>query len=293
MNLIKQPVMQLVLSSVIFGLGATFVVFIDLSATIIAFYRLFIGVFLFGGVLLFFRQSFRIAVKPLCFAALAGIFLGVDLSLWNTSILTIGPGIATILNSLQVFFMAAFGMLLYKEKANNGFLISLLVTFVGVVLLSHHEIVGQQAGLYGVTVGVLSGGAFAASMLCLRIAVQHAKDGLVKVMFYGSIGGALTTGIWGVLANERFMTATADGFMMMIAYAVFVHVIAWFLMAKSMPHVSVALVGLIFCLEPVVAFVVDVTFLAKAMTVLQFVGAVLTLLAIYLGSQFSKKKHEQ
>lgn len=284
----RQPIVQLTLSSTILGLGAVLVVFIDLSAVAIAFYRLFIGAIIFASILLLRRQSLHIDAKTGLFASLAGIFFAFDLSLWNASILSVGPGIATILNSLQVFFMAAFAMLLYKEKANGRFLLSLFVTFIGVVLLSRQEINTQEQGLYGIIAGVLSAVAFAASMVCLRVAALQSKDGLVKMMFFASVAGSLTTAIWIALADDGFTIKTSQDMVMMLAYAIFVHVIAWFLMAKSMPKVSVALVGLVFCLEPVVAFVVDIGFLEKNVTSIQVIGATLTLSAIYLGSQFSK-----
>lgn len=289
MTITKQPLAQLILSAVIFGLGAVFVVFIDLSAVMITFYRLFIGAAVFAGVLFVSRQSFYLAKTPLLYACLAGIFFAADLSLWNASILTIGPGIATILNSLQIFFMAGFALFFYREKVDSRLIISLIITFLGVVLLSSHEIHVNTAGAFGVGAGVASAATFAVSMLCLRIAVRHASDSLVAVMFYASVAGALASGLWGVANDDRLMTDTLNNFIVMVAYAIFVHVIAWFLMAKSMPHVDVAVVGLIFCLEPVLALVVDVTALAKPITALQLIGAVITLAAIYFGSQLTKK----
>lgn len=282
------PVMQLVLSSVIFGLGAVFVVFIDLSAILIAFYRLLVGTLVFALVLAYKRQRFSISASAGIYAALAGAFFAIDLALWNASILSIGPGIATILNSLQVFFMALFAVILYKEQLTKYFFFSLCVTFFGVVLLSADEINGQSAGLYGITVGILSGFAFAISMLCLRIAVQKSKNHLIKVMFYASVSGTLTAAIMAVVAGHRFVINDTQTIVMMLFYALAVHVIAWFLMAKSIPSIRVALVGLIFCLEPVIAFFIDLSFLEKSVTIYQFIGAVITLFAVYLGTQINK-----
>ena len=40
---------------------------------------------------------------------LSGVFLAFDLSLWHESIHAVAPGISTLLNSLQIFFLSAIG----------------------------------------------------------------------------------------------------------------------------------------------------------------------------------------
>ncbi|MGY0400128.1 MAG: EamA family transporter [Ostreibacterium sp.] len=76
---------------------------------------------------------------------------------------------------------------------------------------------------------------------------------------------------------------------MIFIYGAIVHVLAWFLMAKLMPYISIALVGLIMCLEPIVVFWVDMTYLGKSVTFWQMIGAILTLIAIYLGARNRQK----
>ncbi len=288
--LFQRPLLQLIVSSIILGLGAVFVVFIDLGTTVIAFYRLLIGGLLFAFVLLIRKEPIAINAKALLFALLAGAFLGLDLSLWNKSIVLIGPGVATILNSLQIFFMAGFGIVFYQEKPTTQLWFSLFLTFIGVVLLSYHETQIKTDGTLGVIVGILSALAFAASMLSLKEVAKHQRYSLINTMFYASIGGALTTGVYAFLANEKFLTDDINSWIMIAVYASVVHVFAWFLMAKSIPKIAVAVVGLVMCLEPLTVFWIDLGFLHKSITFWQTIGAVLTLVAIYLGSQSSKRK---
>ncbi len=281
----QQPLFQLIIASIIFGLAAIFVVFIDLGTTVIAFYRLMIGGILFGSILWIKREPIAINHKALFFALLAGVFFGLDLALWNKSIILIGPGVATILNSLQIFFMAGFGMILYQEKPTLTLWLSLVLTFIGVILLSYHETQISSDGTLGVIVGILSALVFAISMLCLKIVAKYQKHSLINTMFYASIGGAVTTGIYALIANEKFVTNDINSWIMIAIYASIVHVFAWFLMAKSIPHIAVAIVGLIMCLEPLTVCIVDLGFLGKSITIWQAIGAALILISVYLGSQ--------
>ncbi len=286
----KQPLVQLIIASMLLGFGAVFVVFIDFEPTIIAFYRLLLGGCLFGFVLLVRHEPLRISFEALFFSSMAGILFGIDLSFWNQSIVLVGPGIATILNSLQVFFMAILGLVIFRDKPSWKLWLSLFLTFIGVVLLSYHETQQSEKGLLGITTGVLSAIAFACSMIFLREAAKRQKYSLMNTMFYASMSGALAIGIYGYLNGSSFMTDDVASWVMIIIYAAFVHVIAWFLMAKSMPFVSVALVGLIMSLEPVTVFGIDLVLLGKSITLWQAIGAALTLFAIYLGSKAAKNK---
>ncbi len=285
----QQPLFQLISSSVLLGLGAVFVVFMDFKPSVIAFYRLLLGGCLFGSILLIRREPLAISSEALFLASTAGILFGIDLSFWNQSIILIGPGIATILNSLQVFFMAIFGLVFFQDKPSPKLWLSLFITFIGVILLSYHETQQSEKGLLGISVGVLSGLAFACSMILLREAVKRQKYSLINTMFYASMAGALAIGAYSWLSGASFVTHDLGSWVNIVIYAIFVHVLAWFLMAKSMPYVSVALVGLIMTVEPVVAFVVDLLLLEKSITQWQVIGAILTLGAIYLGSRTSKK----
>ena len=279
---------SLMIAATLLGAGALFVSFIDLGGVPIAFYRMAIGALLFAMILLWQGISFRIEKRVLLFAIGAGGFLGLDLAWWNIGIKLIGPGFATVLNSLQIFFMALFSYLVYKNKPHLGLWLALLLSFLGVVLFSYTEIHQSTDRLKGILISIASALAFALSMLCLREASQNKSQGLMQLMFYASIAGALLTGIPGLLLNDRFTTDLQSwGFI--IVYASLIHVVAWIMMAKSLPRLSVINAGLIMILEPVVAFTMDLTLLGKSMTAWQLFGVLLTIFAVCLGGLLTNK----
>ena len=51
-----------------------------------------------------FRPELPRSKTALAYALLSGAALGIDLALWHESIYSVGPGISTLLNSLQIFF---------------------------------------------------------------------------------------------------------------------------------------------------------------------------------------------
>src|SRR5260370_21263374 len=69
-------------------------------------------------------------------ALLAGLFLAVDLVLWNHAIAEVGAGIATVLGNMQVVFIALTAWVLLRERPERRFLIALPVVMAGVALRS-------------------------------------------------------------------------------------------------------------------------------------------------------------
>lgn len=287
--LYRQPLFQLISAALIFGSGAIFVVFIALDATVIAFYRMFIPTILFAAFLILKRHSFVMSKKALLYAIGAGIFLGADLAMWNSSILIVGPGIATILNSLQVFFMAGIGILFYKNPSGRLLWVSLILTFLGVILLCSNEVHQTTNGGFGVFIGIISAVMFALYMACLRESAQHQTHSVAATQFYVSLSGALALGVFAALQGSSFAFTNLQSFSMILFYGGIVHVGAMLLMTIAMPHLTVAVIGMVMCLEPVAVLLIDILFLDKAISIWQYVGAILTIFAVYLGTQSTKK----
>ena len=97
----KYAVPLLVLGCVVFGLGSLIVRFVPIGSYAIAFWRLAVSSFVFWLLTRFSGQQFPRNRKTVRYAMTAGVFLAFDLALWHESIHAVGPGISTLLNSLQ------------------------------------------------------------------------------------------------------------------------------------------------------------------------------------------------
>ncbi|STR38864.1 carboxylate/amino acid/amine transporter [Kingella denitrificans] len=107
------------------------------------------------------------------FALLAGAMLGADLSLWHESIYAVGPGISTLLNSLQIFWLSMIGVLWFKERLSLLQTGSLLLAVAGVVLIGSPEFRHNGNALWGFVSGVVSGLMLSLSMVFVRKAHQE------------------------------------------------------------------------------------------------------------------------
>jgi drug/metabolite transporter (DMT)-like permease len=283
-------------STVAFAAGAMVVSFtapiVRLLATgpsVTAFWRM-----VFGGAILVglvFAQRRRIALdrRSLLFAALAGLAFACDLSLWHRSIRLVGPGLATILVSLQVFFMSAVGLVTRRERLTWRLALAVPLALLGLLLIVG---VDWRAGAAGYRWGVLFGAAsalcYTGYLLALR-RLQRDADLPARMtnMAAVSILCAAFLAAIALAAGESFAIPGAGSLGLLVLLGVVGQVLAWVLLSGGLPRMRHSLAGLLLLLQPLLASAWDVLFFRHSATLLEASGAVVTLAAIYLGTTAS------
>lgn len=280
----------LVLGCVVFGLGSIIVAAVPVGAYAIAFWRLFVAAVIFWLLARRSGQKFPQSKKALRYGLIAGGFLGLDLALWHESIYAVGPGISTLLNSLQIFFLAAIGFFWFREKQSPLQLASLLLAITGVALIASPEFRQNQNATWGFASGILSGAMLAASMVFVRKTHEAEPTPIFPLMLLVSIGGMASVFLPALIfdADALYPTTWRDIGLILI-YGAVMQCFAWGLIAYAVPLLSLALTGLLLLSEPVAALLIDYFFLGKTINLAQWAGAALTMSAIYLGSLKPKR----
>jgi drug/metabolite transporter (DMT)-like permease len=279
------------------GIGAVcvsfapvFVKLINVSVmgpTAIGFWRMFIG----GLILFIFAvlkgESIRIPKTVLYFTILAGFLFYGDLFVWHRSILLVGAGISTILGNTQVFWMAFFGILIFKEKLTFTFLVSILCAFIGVTLL-----IGIGSGLNftepyinGIIYGLLTGFFYSSYMATLKKAGHYSKtNNFFTLMAWTSIICSIFLAISAVIENDPYLPTDSDTWLSLLGLAIVVQSVGWWIIAVNLPKIKAAQSGMILLLQPTLATIWGALLFSERLSFLQLVGAIITLIAIYVGS---------
>ena len=280
---------MLVVGCIVFGLGSLIVKFVPVGPYAIAFWRLAISAVIFWLLSRFFAQRLPHNKRAIRLALLSGAFLGFDLALWHESIYAVGPGISTLLNSLQIFFLSAIGFFFFQERLNKLQIVSLIMAISGVALIASPEFGHNSHAAWGFISGIVSGGMLALSMTFVRKTHQIERVSLFPMMLLVSVGGMLALLLPTLLLdwNQLYPTNLRDLGLIFI-YGAVMQCFAWGLIAYAIPLLSLSLTGLLLLSEPVAALVIDYFWLDKPINATQWSGAALTLLAIYLGSLKSK-----
>lgn len=286
----KSASIGLVIGCILFGLGSLIVAFVPVGAYAIAFWRLFVAAGIFYALAKLFRQTAPSSRQATIYALISGAFLGLDLALWHESIYAVGPGISTLLNSLQIFWLSAIGFFWFHERQSKLQLFSLCLAVLGVALIGSPEFAYNQQASWGFISGIVSGLMLALSMVYIRKTQQTAVIPIFPLMFRLSLGGMavlLLPALW--LNSHNLYPTDWQQIGLIVVYGAVMQCMAWGLIAYSIPLLSLSLTGLLLLSEPVAALVIDYLWLQKPINTTQWFGAILTMLAIYLGSIKPKK----
>ncbi len=277
-------IFSLIIGCILFGLGSLIVVFLPINSYAIAFWRMGIAGIVF--IVAFLWRKERLPSHPVArlFALLAGVFLGLDLALWHESIYAVGPGISTLLNSLQIFFLTAIGLIFFKERLTLPQITSLLLAISGVALIASPEFAHNQYALWGFVSGLISGGVLACSMASIRKIHEIEPTPLVSLMVLVNAGGVIVLLPIALLAEGPWLPHSLNQVGLLLIYGIVMQCFAWTMIAFSIPRLSLALTGLLLLSEPVAALLIDAFVLSKPINAWQWFGVIITLSAIYLGS---------
>lgn len=275
--------------AVLISSTSAFVRLAEVAPTISAFYRM-----LFGGLMLLMLlravgAPWRPRLMILLALALPAFAFAIDLMMWHRSIHLIGPGLATLIGNLQVFFMALAGVLLFRERLHLQFVVGVLLAFAGLWLLVGRSWSAVGDGYqWGVWLGVLTALAYAIYMLSFRRIQQRvpAASSMYLLCWCSLLCAVLLCAV-GAVEGSSFVIPDAGSWAALLGLALFGQVLGWLLISYALPRLDASMVGLLLLLQPLLAFGVDVLLFGRVTDLLDWTGLLLSALGIFIGSQRS------
>ncbi len=259
-----------------------------MGPTAIGFWRLILGAFGFFLIAIVTRRSLKLSPHALLWAALAGLSFSFDIFLWHRSILLTGAGMATILGNTQVFSSAILSYFLFRERLSLRFFIAAVIGLFSVSLLVgifSQTVVFTPDYTLGVTFGLGTGFAYAGFIVGLKRGsrVEPRPDPIV-FMAWSSLVTAVCLGIAAPFEHGLFLPGSLFDWTMLVGLGLIVQVFGWWAISWSLHYIEIHRASLILLLQPTLATVWGAIIFSEHLDLLQILGAVLTLTAIYFGS---------
>ena len=217
----------------------------------------------------------------------ASIFFALDLWFWHRSINYVGPGLSTLLANFQVFFMMLAGIVLYRQvpRPVQVFAVPLALVGLGLIVGFDWSELPQDYQL-GVVFGLLTAVAYAGYLLTMRTVRADADDPLpLREVAIMSLTVAVILALSAIVEGVSLAIPTAKDAGWLLSYGLLSHCLGMVLIASSLPNVSTTQAGLALLLQPTLSFVWDVLLFERPVTSTEVVGAVIALIAIYLGAR--------
>jgi drug/metabolite transporter (DMT)-like permease len=282
----RRGIFQLLIGAAMISFSPVFVRIADVGPTMAGVYRSLIGgAFLLILVVARGEPLWR-GKLPFGLALICAPFFSADLSFWHRSISYIGPGLSTIMGNFQVFFLAAFGIIVFKERVEWRFVAAVPIAIVGLFLLVGFEWNELDSSYrLGVFFGLTTAITYAVYVLVLQ--KSQTLDRRLSATANLAVISLITGGFMAIEARfqgESFYIPNAKSWVSMLAYGIICQALGWIIISRALTRVPASRAGLVLLLQPMLAFVWDVLFFERPTDFFDVGGAVLALFAIYLGT---------
>lgn len=254
--------------------------------TAAVFYRNFFGALILFSVALVRGDRFQTTPRFLALAVASGFLFTVDLAFWHRSVHYVGPGLSTILGNFQVFILAAFGVVVLRERFTWKLAAAGPLGVFGLMML-----IGFQWGTLdpvyraGVVFGLITAVAYASYILTLRRTQgRPGAMGSTANMTVVCLAAALSSWPVAHLSGESLSIPDGQTWAALLIYGLMGQAIGSLLISKGLPLVTASKAGIILLLQPTLAFIWDILFFKGSSTAMELGGAFLAMAAIYLGS---------
>jgi len=285
-----RPVLTLIFGALCVSFAAIFVKLLpteQIGPTAIGFWRT-----LFGGIILFIlagvKKNNLLLPRPLYgWSVLAGFLFFLDLFFWHRSIIYAGAGMATILANTQVFVTAVLSFFIFKDKLTVKFFAAALSALVGVALLVGviSDIEFTVLYLRGVMFGLATGLVYANYLVTLKMTmVKFSRVQVITFMSWTSIFTALFLGLSAWIESDPAIPPDLYSYAILFLLGLVAQAFGWWAIFSSFSRIKASRAGLILLLQPTLATVWGMLFFKEQFTPTQFIGAVVTVAAIYYGS---------
>lgn len=282
----RQAILLLLAGAVLISFSPVLVKLAHVGPTTAAFYRMTIG-----GVPLAawvtWRSGWRWGgMRHVGLGVLSGAVLAADLSVWHRSIHYIGPGLATILASFQVFVVAAVAVAYLGERLTARLAVAIPLAVAGLFLIFGLEwsAVGPSYRL-GFALGLLAAAFYAGYLLLLRQArIEAPTLPPAATVALLSLTSATVLAVLVGVGAETFAIPDRQTGLVLTAYGLGPQLVGWVLISKGLPGAPASRAALVLLLQPALAFVWDIVLFGRPTAPLELLGAGLALAAIYLGA---------
>ena len=292
MTLLANPTLRLFIGAALISLSPVWVRLVEVAPSTSGFYRV-----LFGGAalvvyLLLTRRRLQLSQRAWWLLTVASAFLSVNLWFWHRSIILIGPGLSTLIANFQVFIMMIAGIVFLRQTPRPIQIIAMPLALLGIALIVGFDWNALPKDYkLGVIFGFLTAVTYASFMLTLRaVRVTSAFRVPTRELAVVSVICSVMMAFAVLAEGESLTIPSYEDLGWLVAYGVLSHCVGWLFIASSLSEVTTVEAGIALLLQPTLSFVWDVLFFDRPTSAIEFAGAAIALLAIYLGSRPASKQ---
>lgn len=272
----------LAFGAMLIGFAPIFVKLSMLSSSAISFYRMFLALpflFLLNYIL---NKKFFFTVKnkkTILYAAFASLAFTTDLTLWHFSMDITSVSNATIIVNSAPIFVAILSFIFFKERLTKGFLLSFLVTYIGIVGLiyfSNNYVNGKLLGDILCLIAAFFYGVY------LLVIAKLGKENSLNIIFYTTFFCCLFSIIPMMIEGGNLIPLSSFEWLNLILMAFFCQFGGQYFITHAIGKISASGASIGLLMQPLTASILAAIIFSEILTSLQIIFALISLFGIYL-----------
>ncbi len=284
----------LAFGAMLIGFAPIFVKWSMLSSSAIAFYRMFLTIpFLF--ILNYaINKSFSFKVnnkKTILYAAFASLAFTTDLTLWHFSMTITSVSNATIIVNSAPIFVAILSFIIFKEKLSKGFILSFLITYIGIIGLiyfSNNYINGKFLGDILCLIAAFFYGVY------LLIIAKLGKEKSLNIIFYTTFFCCIFSIIPMIIEGGNIFPASSFEWINLLLLAVLCQLGGQYFITHAIGKISASNGSIGLLMQPITATILAAILFNEVLNMIQVIFVMVAMIGIYLARlNLSNSHHKQ
>ena len=282
------PYAALLFGVVALGSTAIFVRLADAPGSVFAFYRMAIAVSV--TALPFGIQAKRSNPLPhpyLWVAMLGGLFLALDLWIWNDAVRLTNAANATLFGNTSVIWVAIGSMVLFRERLRSAFWIGLVVAVMGMVVIMGQDMTHPTLGI-GDLMCILAG--FFYGLFFLATARARERLNYFVAWWVSSMASAVVLLAISLALQKSLVGYSVQTYLCILGAAFLTQLGGYLSVNYAIGRLPVSTVSPTLLAQPVVTAILAVPLLNQPIAVSQITGGALILFGIFVINKASERK---
>mgnify|MGYP001256029119 FL=1 len=271
----------LCLGAGLIGLAPLFVRWSELSPSWILFYRMFLALPFLALLNIYFNRSdaFKLkSKKNFLLVAVASFAFAADMSAWHWSIEFTSVANATIFVNTASVYLVLFGVFVFKEAISKNFILSFVLTYVGVIGLVYFANSKSNGALIGDGLALIAAFLYATYLL---IVSRLGKESAINIIFYTTLFTSFFGLIFALLESSIFLPSSSSQFYNLLALAILCQAGGQFFITFSLPKVKASLGSIGLLMQPIIATIFGAIVFYEYLNFIQLCFVIIALAGIY------------
>ncbi|MGL5657314.1 MAG: DMT family transporter [Fusobacteriaceae bacterium] len=261
---------------------ATGGIFVKLSALppiATGFYRILFSIIALYPLVKIDLQSVKIDKKDLLLLLCGGAFLGLDLIAWNKAMYLTSMANANLLTNFVPFTIIPVSYFLYKKKVSKTFMVGLIVTFIGLIVLMLGKLDPSPENFKGDMLAFLASIFYA--FFLLTVSDLRKRMYASTIMFISAFGGVIVLFIAMILSEGIQYPQSMVELIPLLALTVCSQIFGQGLLSYCIGKIDVVLSSVLLLIQPVVAAVYSYFIFEESIMFQEAIGIFIILIGIF------------